>query len=39
MSLNILIVEGNNSDDSSIFVKVAGATAANNLKNLVVKYF
>ncbi len=37
MSLNILIVEGNNSDDSSIFVKVAGATAANNLKNLVLK--
>ena len=37
MSLNILLVEGNNSDDSSIFVKVAGATAANNLKNLVLK--
>ena len=37
MSLNILIVEGNNSDDSSIFVKVSGSTAANNLKNLVLK--
>ena len=37
MSLNILIVEGNNSDDSSVFVKAAGATAADNLKNLVLK--
>ena len=35
MSLNILIIEGNNSDDSSVFVKAAGATAADNLKNLV----
>ena len=37
MSLNILIIEGNNSDDSSVFVKAAGATAADNLKNLVLK--
>ena len=37
MSLNILIVEGNNSNDSSVFVKAAGATAADNLKNLVLK--
>ena len=28
MRLNILIVEGNNSEDSSVFVKAAGATAA-----------
>ena len=37
MSLNILIVEGNNSDDSSVFVKAVGATAADNLKKLVLK--
>ena len=37
MSLNILIVEGNNSDDSSVFVKAAGATAADNFKNLILK--
>jgi GMP synthase (glutamine-hydrolysing) len=37
MSLNILIIEGNNLDDSSFFVKAAGATAADNLKNLVLK--
>ena len=37
MSLNILIVEGNNSEDSSVFVKAAGATAADNLKNLVLQ--
>jgi GMP synthase (glutamine-hydrolysing) len=37
MSLNILIIEGNNSDDSSIFVKAVGSTAADNLKNLVLK--
>tara|TARA_A100000164_G_scaffold284862_1_gene257767 strand:+ start:282 stop:1076 length:795 start_codon:yes stop_codon:yes gene_type:complete len=36
-NLNILIIEGNNSDDSSVFVKAAGATAADNLKNLVLK--
>ena len=37
MRLNILIVEGNNSEDSSVFVKAAGATAADNLKNLVLQ--
>ena len=35
--LNILIVEGNNLIDSSVFIKAAGATAADNLKNLVLK--
>ena len=35
--LNILIVEGNNSKDSSVFVKAVGSTAADNLKNLVLK--
>jgi len=34
MSLNILIVEGNNSNDSNIFIKAVGSTAADNLKNL-----
>ena len=37
MSLNILIVEGNIAEDSKIFIKAAGATAADNLKNLVIK--
>jgi GMP synthase (glutamine-hydrolysing) len=37
MSLNILIVEGNNSNDSNIFIKAVGSTAADNLKNLVLK--
>ena len=37
MSLNILIVEGNIPKDSKIFIKAAGATAADNLKNLVLK--
>ena len=37
MSLNILIVEGNIAEDSKIFIKAAGATAADNLKNLVMK--
>ncbi len=36
-NLNILIIEGNNSEDSSVFIKAAGATAADNLKNLVLK--
>ena len=35
MSLDILIVEGNIAEDSEIFIKAAGATAADNLKNLV----
>ena len=37
MSLNILIVEGNIPEDSKIFIKAAGSTAADNLKNLVLK--
>ena len=37
MSLNILIVEGNNSEDSELFKRVAKATCSENLKNLVVK--
>ena len=37
MTLNILIVEGNNSEDSEIFIKAAGSTAADNLRNLVTK--
>ena len=37
MSLNILIVEGNNPNDSNIFIKAVGSTAADNLKNLVLK--
>ena len=37
MSLNILIVEGNIPEDSEVFIKAAGATAADNLKNLVLK--
>ena len=36
-NLNILIVEGNNRQDSAFFVEAAGATAADNLKNLVLK--
>jgi len=37
MSLNILIVEGNNSKDSEVFIKAAKATCSQNLKNLVLK--
>jgi GMP synthase (glutamine-hydrolysing) len=37
MSLNILIVEGNNPRDSEVFIKAAKATCAQNLKNLVLK--
>jgi len=37
MDLNILIVEGNNKEDSDFFVKAAGASAADNLKNLILK--
>jgi|TARA_B110000444_G_scaffold214031_1_gene211109 GMP synthase (glutamine-hydrolysing) len=36
-NLNILIIEGNNSEDSSVFIEAVGATAADNLKNLVLK--
>ena len=34
---NILIIEGNNREDSEVFIEAAGATAADNLKNLVLK--
>ena len=34
-NLNILIVEGNNKEDSEFFIKAAGASAADNLENLV----
>jgi GMP synthase (glutamine-hydrolysing) len=37
MSLNILIVEGNNPKDSEVFTKAAKATCAQNLKNLVLE--
>ena len=36
-SLNILIVEGNIKEDSEFFIKAAGASAADNLKNLILK--
>ena len=36
-NLNILVVEGNNREDSQFFIKVAGASAADNLKNLILK--
>ena len=35
--LNILIVEGNIRKDSEFFIKAAGASAADNLKNLILK--
>ena len=35
--LNILIVEGNIREDSEFFIKVDGASAADNLKNLILK--
>ena len=35
MNLNILIVEGNIKEDSEFFIKAAGASAADNLKNLI----
>ena len=34
-NLNILIVEGNIREDSEFFIKAAGASAADNLKNLI----
>ena len=36
-NLNILIVEGNVREDSEFFIKAAGASAADNLKNLILK--
>ena len=35
--LNILIVEGNIPEDTEMFVRAAGASASDNLKNLVLK--
>jgi len=35
--LNVLIVEGNIREDSDFFIKAAGASAADNLKNLILK--
>ncbi len=32
---NILIIEGNNTKDSEVFIKAAGSTAADNLKDLI----
>ena len=37
INLNILIVEGNIREDSEFFIKAAGASAADNLKNLILK--
>ena len=37
MSLNILIVEGNNRKDSEVFIRASGASASENLRNLVLK--
>ena len=36
-NLNVLIVEGNIREDSEFFIKAAGASAADNLKNLILK--
>jgi len=36
-NLNILIVEGNIREDSEFFIKEAGSSAADNLKNLILK--
>ena len=36
-NLNILIVEGNIKEDSEFFIKAAGSSAAENLKNLILK--
>ena len=37
MSLNVLIVEGNNPKDSKVFIRAAKATCSENLKNVVLK--
>ena len=37
IDLNILIVEGNIREDSEFFINAAGASAADNLKNLILK--
>ena len=35
--INILVVEGNNREDSEVFIKAAGATASENIKSLLIK--
>ena len=37
MSLNVLIVEGNNPKDSEVFIRAAKATCSENFKNIVLK--
>ena len=37
MSLNVLIVEGNNPKDSEVFIRAAKASCSENLKNIVLK--
>ena len=37
MSLNVLIVEGNNPKDSEVFIRAAKASCSENLKNIVSK--
>ena len=37
MSLNVLIVEGNNPKDSEVFIRAAKATCSENLKNIVLR--
>jgi GMP synthase (glutamine-hydrolysing) len=38
MNLKILIVEGNTPKDSKVFIKAAGASGSENLKNLLLKF-
>ena len=38
MSLNFLIVEGNNPKESEVFIKAAKASCSQNLKNLVLEF-
>ena len=35
--LNLLVVEGNNRENSDVFIKAVGETAADNLKNLILR--
>ena len=37
MSLNLLVVEGNNPKDSEVFIRAAKASCSENLKNIVLK--
>ena len=37
MSLNVLIVEGNNPKDSEVFIRAAKASCSENLKNIVLR--